>query len=74
MNSQCSSCIKYEFREEFRNGIPPRQKEILEYLLTIKIKLTGKHFDNSREVAMGLKRQWIYYNVYRLCECNQKEN
>ena len=64
LNSQCSSCIKYEIREEFRNSILPRQKEILEYLLTIKIKLTEKHFDNSREVSMGLKLQWIYYNVY----------
>ena len=57
LNSQCSSCIKYEIREEFRSGILPRQKEILEYLLTIKMKLTGKHVDNSREVAMDLKRQ-----------------
>ena len=55
LNSQCSSCIKYEIREEFRSGILPRQKEILEYLLAIKMKLTGKHVDNSREVAMDLK-------------------
>ena len=66
LNSQCSSCIKYEIREEFRSGILPRQKEILEYLLTIKMKLTGKHVDNSREVAMDLKLQWVYCNVYPL--------
>ena len=66
LNSQCSSCIKYEIREEFRSGILPRQKEILEYLLTIKTKLTGKHVDDSREVAMDLKLQWIYCNVYPL--------
>ena len=66
LNSQCSSCIKCEIREEFRIDILPRQKEILEYLLTIKIKLTGKHVDNSREVAMDLKLQWIYCNVYPL--------
>ena len=66
MNSRSSSCIKYEIREEFRSGILPRQKEILEYLLIIKIKLTGKHVDNSREVAMDLKLQWIYCNVYPL--------
>ena len=66
LNSQCSSCIKYEIREEFRSGILPRQKEILEYLLTIKIKLTGKHVDISWEVAVDLKRQWIYCNEYPL--------
>ena len=66
LNSQCSSCIKYEIREEFRSGILPRQKEILEYLLTIKTKLTGKHVDDSREVVMDLKLQWIYCNVYPL--------
>ena len=66
LNSQCSSCIKYEIREEFRSGILPRQKEILEYLLAIKMKLTGKHVDNSREVAIDLKLQWIYCNVYPL--------
>ena len=32
-----------------------QDKEILEYLLAIKMKLTGKHVDNSREVAMDLK-------------------
>ena len=26
LNSQCSSYIKYEIREEFRSGILPRQK------------------------------------------------
>ena len=66
MNSLCISCITYEIREEFRSGILPRQKEILEYLLTIKTKLTGKHVDDSREVAMDLKLQWIYCNVYPL--------
>ena len=66
LNSQCSSCVKYEIREEFRSGILPRQKEILEYLLTIKTKLTGKHVDDSREVVMDLKLQWIYCNVYPL--------
>ena len=65
-NSQCSSCIKFEIREKFRSSILPRQKEILEYLLTIKMKLTGKHVDNSREVAMDLKLHWIYCNVYPL--------
>ena len=65
-NSQYSSYIKYEIREEFRSGILPRQKEILEYLLTTEMKLTGKHADNSREVAMDLKLQWIYCNVYPL--------
>ena len=65
-NSQCSSCIKFEIREKFHSSILPRQKEILEYLLTIKMKLTGKHVDNSREVAMDLKLHWIYCNVYPL--------
>ena len=66
MNSHGSSCIKYGIREEFHSSILPGQKEILEYLLTIKMKLTGKHVDNSREVAMDLKLQWIYCNVYPL--------
>ena len=66
LNSQCSSCIKYEIWEKFHSSILPRQKEILEYLLTIKMKLTGKHVDNSREVAMDLKLHWIYCNVYPL--------
>ena len=66
MNSHGSSCIKYGIQEEFHSSILPGQKEILEYLLTIKMKLTGKHVDNSREVAMDLKLQWIYCNVYPL--------
>ena len=43
-----------------------QDKEILEYLLTIKMKLTGKHVDNSSEVAMDLKLKWIYCNIYPL--------
>ena len=30
------------------------------------MKLTGKHVDNSSEVAMDLKLKWIYCNVYPL--------
>ena len=66
LNSLCNSCIKYEIREEFRSSILLRQKEILEYWVTIKMKLTQKHVGNSRQVAMDLKLQRIYCNVYSL--------
>ena len=51
--------------EDFWNGILPRCKEILEYLLTTRIKKTGSHgVDHSQEVPIKVKLHWIYCNVY----------
>ena len=65
VNTNCRSCIKFDSAGEFRNGILPRAKEVLECLLTTRVKHSGVHsFDHSREVAIKLKLHWIYCNVY----------
>ena len=35
-------------------------------MLIVKMKLPGKHVDNSREFAMDLKPQYTYWNVLPL--------
>ena len=67
VNTNCRSCIKFDSAGEFRNGILPRAKEVLECLLTTRVKHSGVHtFGHSREVAIKLKLRWIYCNVYPL--------
>ena len=45
---------------------PASQIEILEYLVTMKMKLTGNQVENSTETAMNLKLEWICSNLYPL--------
>ena len=63
-NTSCLSCLKYDVCNNFRNGVLPREKEVLEYLLTLKSQQTGVAGDKCRMVAIDLKLHWIYCNVY----------
>ena len=63
-NTNCSSCLKYEIREEFCSGMLPLEKEVLEYLLTLKSKQSGKQQDNENLVSKDIKLHWVYCNVY----------
>ena len=65
-NTTCSSCLKYEIREEFRPGLLPLEKDVLEYLLTLKSKQWGKQQGNATLVSKDIKLHWVYCNVYTL--------
>ena len=65
VNSFCTVCIKYSTScESFSNGILPRGKNLLSYLLSLKQTNSGKKLNNGHECAMDLVLHWIFCNVY----------
>ena len=63
-NSSCDSCFHLEHREELPNGILPRIKHVLEYILTLKHVNNGKHVDVDRMAAQDVIMHWVYCNCY----------
>ena len=63
-NSSCDSCLHLEHREELPNGILPRIKHVLEYILTLKHVNNGKHVDVDRMAAQDVIMHWVYCNCY----------
>ena len=68
INSSCSKCIIYSLGcDNLPNGILPRGKDVLSYLLTLKRMNSGKSWINSEHnCAMDLVLHWIYCNVYTI--------
>lgn len=65
INKSCAKCVNYSKAYlNFPNGILPRGKEVLSYLLTLKHNNTGKRINNEHECAMDLVLHWIFCNVY----------
>ena len=66
VNGACSKCFKYStIFESFNNGILPRKKEVLSYLLTLRHSNNGKqNASNFHNCALDLSLHWIYCNVY----------
>ena len=66
INENCKSCLNFEMKLKLKNGVLPRNKDVLEYLLTIKMDSSGQHNSNNheRQCAMDVILQWIYCNVY----------
>ena len=62
-------CIKYEISESLDNGILSNGKEIMEYLLKLKSKNTGKHVNNLYECSVQHVLQWMFCNVYPTHYC-----
>ena len=63
-NSTCDFCLRLEHREQLPNGILPRQKHVVEYILTLKHVNFGKQIDFNRLAAQDIIMQWVYCNVY----------
>ena len=65
VNTACSSCLKYSTSSEgLCNGVLPRGKDVLSYVLSLKRMNSGKKINNEHECAMDLVLHWIYCNVY----------
>lgn len=63
VNSSCSLCCQFEHREKLPNGILPRTKHVIEYLLTLRRLNPGKG-GFERIIAQDISMHWIYCNVY----------
>ena len=63
-NSTCDVCLCLEHWEQLPNGILPRQKHVVEYILTLKHVNFGKQIDFNRLAAQDIIMQWVYCNVY----------
>lgn len=65
INSACSNCLKYSVNcEHLSNGILPRGKDVLSYLLSLKCSNSGKSVNSIHDCAMDLVLHWIYCNIY----------
>ena len=61
VNEDCNMCMNFEVKRHLKNGLLPRGKDVLEYLLTIKADNSSQHdINNERQCAMDIILQWIY--------------
>ena len=63
-NADCTSCIMYETRDSLPNGLLPKWKEVLEYLITMRSNNNGMQVNNIRLCATDLALHWIFCTVY----------
>jgi len=67
IHGACNSCMKFEMREHLPNGVLPKSKVVLEYLISLRLQNDGIHGYNSfRETSISLVLHWIFCNIYPL--------
>ena len=60
---QCLFCWKFEHQEGLPNGILPRHRHVLDYLLSLRRDNPGKG-GFERIISQDIVLHWIYCNVY----------
>ena len=64
-NTQCNLCVKFSTATTtLKSNILPRNEGVLNLLLSMKAKSTGKNSNSEYKVAVIVYNQWIFCNVY----------
>ena len=64
VNGQCQHCVKYTNLEVIDGGLLSRGEDVMNRLLTLKAKNSGRQVNNEFECAAELFCHWIHCNVY----------
>ena len=63
-NPQCLSCINFESFQTLKPGVPPRNCNVISFLITKRAQNTSEKVNSLYECAIIVTLQWVYCKIY----------